>query len=134
MTLAPAVRNSPPTLKREATNMVTPAAPASGWRIKRYPVTTRMMAFSRYKKNPGQLNAQTALTSHNTPLIARTHPNARIEKVVAVCDLTTHKAPRTVSKIPNTRNQPQDFLICSRPATKRSATVVIVLLLLRIAV
>src|SRR5271169_7111206 len=120
-------------MKREASNMVTPAAPASGWRIRRYPVTPRMMAFSRYRKNPCQLKAQTEFTSHNTPLIARTQPNARIEKVVAVCDLTTHTAPRTVNRMPNARNQPQDFLTCSRPATIKSETVVIAFLLLRTA-
>src|SRR5215470_11327231 len=93
-----------------------------------------MIAFNRYKKNPCQLKAQIAFTSQNTPLIARIQPNARIEKVVAVCALPTHAPPRNISRIPNTRNQPQDFLTCSRPATKKSETSVIVSLLSRAAV
>src|SRR5258708_39004462 len=88
-----------------------------------------MSAFRRYKKNPCQLRAQIAFTSHNTPLIARTQPSARIEKVVAVCALPIHRTPRITSRMPNTKNQPQDFLTCSRPATKKSETAVIVFLL-----
>src|SRR5271157_4071695 len=88
-----------------------------------------MIAFNRYKKNPCQPKARNALTSHNTPPIASTQPNARIEKVVAVCALPTHAAPRTISRMPNTRNQPQDFLTCSRPAMRKSEKLVIVLLL-----
>src|SRR5258708_3738986 len=85
-----------------------------------------MSALSRYRKNPGQLNAKKEFTSQNTPLINRTQPNARIEKVVAVCDLPTHTAPRIISRMPRTRNQPQDFLTCSRLARKKSEIDVIV--------
>src|SRR5579859_3569221 len=92
-----------------------------------------MIAFSRYKKNPCQLRAQNAFTSQNTPPIARTQPSARIENVVAVCALTIHIAPRAVSRTPNMRNQPQDFLTCSRPATRKSETSVIVVVLSCIA-
>src|SRR5258708_918187 len=88
-----------------------------------------MSAFNRYKKNPCQLRAQNAFMSHNTPLIARTQPSAKIEKVVVVCAFPTHTTPRTISTMPNTRNQPQDFLTCSRPAPKKSVAVVIVFFL-----
>jgi hypothetical protein len=61
-----------------------------------------MIAFSRYRKNPCQLKAENAFTSHNTPLMARTQPNARIEKVLpypeAVCQLENriHLGPRCI--------------------------------------
>src|SRR5260370_15475312 len=97
--------------------------------MRRYPLTPRISAFSRYKKNPCQLRAQIAFTSHTTALIASTQPSARMEKVVAACALPTHRTPRITSRMPNTKNQPQDFLTCSRPATKKSETVVIVFLL-----
>src|SRR5208283_706104 len=66
--------------------------------------------------------------NQNTLLIAKTQPNARIEKVVAVCALTTHTAPRIVNRIPNTRNQPHDFLTSSIPAINTSESFVIVML------
>ncbi len=50
---------------------------------------------------------------------------ARTEKVVAVWDLPTHTTPRITSAIPNKRNQPHDFLTCSRPAASTFITVVI---------
>src|SRR5215469_7792089 len=120
-------------MNRAATTMVTAAAPASGWRIRRYPVTHRMIAFSRYTKNPPQVQVWKAPTSHTTPLIARIQPRARIEKVVAVCDLAIQAAPRTISTMPDTRNQPQDFRTSSMPASNTLARVVIVLLLFEVA-
>src|SRR6266404_786094 len=89
-----------------------------------------MIAFSKYTKNPDQLKAKSELVSHTTPLIARTQPSTRIENVVAVCALPTHTTPRTTSRMPNVRNQPQDLRTCSRPAARKSETVVIFILLL----
>lgn len=60
MTLAPAMRNTPPTMNRTAKTIVTPAAPASGWRIRRYPVTPRIIPFNKYRKNPYPVNARNA--------------------------------------------------------------------------
>src|SRR5579864_8378294 len=117
-------------MKSAASTMVTPSAPASGWRIRRYPVTPRMIALSKYKKTPCQVNAQNALTSQSTALMARTQPSARIEKVVAVCALPTQATPRIISRMPMARNQPQDFLTCSRPAETRSLIVDIGFLLI----
>src|SRR5882757_7750320 len=88
-----------------------------------------MIALSIYKRNPCQLKARNALTSHNTPLIASTQPNATIEKVVAVVALATHRTPRIVSRMPKTKNQPQDFLISSIPAANKLETSAIVFLL-----
>src|SRR5215831_8377036 len=59
--------------------------------------------------------------------MARTQPNARIENVVAVCDFAMQAAPRTISTMPNMRNQIQDFLISSIPAANWLEIVVIVL-------
>src|SRR6516164_7952697 len=61
--------------------------------------------------------------------MASTQPNARIENVVAVCDLAMQAAPRTISTMPNTRNQIQDFLISSMPAANRLEMAFIVRLL-----
>src|SRR5271169_2774258 len=88
-----------------------------------------MIAFSRYTKNPPQVQVWKAPTSQTTPLIARIQPNAKIENVVAVCALAMQAAPRTISTMPDTRNQPQDFLISSRPASNKLEMVLIVLLL-----
>src|SRR5258706_15489220 len=88
-----------------------------------------MIAFSKYTKNPDQLKAKSELVSHTTPLMARTQPSTRSENVVAVCALPTHTTPRTTSRMPNVRNQPQDLRTCSRPAARKSETVVIFILL-----
>src|SRR5579859_713066 len=117
-------------MNSKASAMVTPAAPASGCRIRRYPVTPRMIALSRYKRNPYQVKARIAFTSQNMPLIARTQPRARIENFVALCAFTTHTAPRTASRMPHVKNHPQDLLTCSRPVAKKSERPVIILLLL----
>src|SRR6516162_2040946 len=61
--------------------------------------------------------------------MARIQPRARIEKVVAVCALAIQTAPRTISTIPDTRNQAQDFLISSIPASNKPETVLISFLL-----
>src|SRR5260221_12536086 len=89
---------------------------------------------SRNKQIAGHKTTEWNYRSHNPRLIARTEPSARIEKVVAVCALPIHRTPRITSRMPNTKNQPQDFLTCSRPATKKSETAVIVFLLLDTAV
>src|SRR5215467_5686492 len=68
--------------------------------------------------------------SHTTPLIMSTQPRARIEKVVAVWALPIQITPRTVKRMPQVRNHPQDFLTCSRLAAKTSLSVDIVFLLL----
>src|SRR6516162_1118629 len=107
--------------------MVIPAAPASGWRISKYPVTPRIMALSRYTKNPPQVQVCKAPTSHTTPLMASTQPKARIEKVVAVWDLTIQAAPNTISRMPANRNQAQDFLTSSMPASNKLDKVFMVL-------
>src|SRR5271169_2694363 len=88
-----------------------------------------MIAFSRYTKNPPQVQVCKAPTNQTTPLIARIQPNARIENVVAVCALAMHVAPRAISTMPDTRNQPQDFLTSSMPASNKLEMLLIVLLL-----
>src|SRR5271169_1854766 len=88
-----------------------------------------MIAFSRYTKNPPQVQVCKAPTNQTTPLIARIQPNARIENVVAVCALAMHVAPRAISTMPDTRNQPQDFLTSSMPASNKLEMLPIVLLL-----
>src|SRR5271169_4698251 len=88
-----------------------------------------MIAFSRYTKNPPQVQVCKAPTSHTTPLIARIQPRARIENVVAVCALAMQAAPRAINTMPDTRNQPQDFLTSSMPASNKLEMLLIVLLL-----
>jgi hypothetical protein len=61
--------------------------------------------------------------------MARIQPNAMIEKVVAVCALPMHVAPITISRIPDTRNQPQDLLTSSMPAANKLEMLLIVFLL-----